>query len=705
MPTPVQSSTPSKDAQAVSPATGSVSEPRRCGAPPWLWWAVSIFGLLLVAHTAIGLLLAITGRYSALASVLLALLTTALLMPIVARAMRSIEAVDRSGAGHIAATVVLVVIAGLLLYGVRHIGHPVVIRTDPGSYASTARFLERHGVIKFDPGSAELEAIDGIRYGALSLYTMADGTLEPQFTHGPSVVMATAFALGGSGALFSTPAAMGSLAMLAMYLAIACVVRSRVLAIAATLGMAVCAPIIFVTRAPFSEPFVLAAIAIVLALILGSGHPPWPTQTWILIGALVGSSMLFRFDAQLYLIAFVLVVGYAVGRRECSAVAAGACLGAAFLTAAPGIIDVRYYSGFYYSGFESSARRMDQALAVALVLVPIAAIKPVQRAAATMVRRLSRLSVPIAIGVVLLGASLWIVRPYVQKQTGEWEPGGVYAGVVARLQQLQGEPVDAQRNYGELSVRSLGWYLGVPLVALAVVGFGRLVHIALRSRRSNLILITAIFAIGVPLYLWDPKITPHQLWATRRYVPLIIPAFVIAAAICSDWLIGYITSRGMRAICISVLAVGLILPAVVQTWPIREMNTQRTFLSAVQRLCAFTGSNGVVLELGSTRTVQTFRSWCGLDAGWVDASRSAESIQALIRAAAQTCRPAFVVGAPDGISAPPGSTAIHVTAANPWYPERTLSEPPSGYDPFVESLDVTINRLPTSQSCTPDTNG
>jgi hypothetical protein len=705
MPTPVQSSTPSKDAQAVSPATGSVSEARRCGAPPWMWWAVSIFGLLLVAHTAIGLLLAIMGRYSALASVLLALLTTVLAMPIVARAMRSIEAVDRSGAGHIAATVVLVVIAGLLLYGVRHIGHPVVIRTDPGSYASTARFLERHGVIKFDPRSAELEAIDGIRYGVLSLYTMPDGTLEPQFTHGPSVVMATAFALGGAGALFSTPAAMGSLAMLAMYLAIACVVRSRVLAIAATLGMAVCAPMIFVTRAPFSEPFVLAAIAMALALILGSGHPPWPTQTWILIGALIGSSMLFRLDAQLYLIAFVLVVGYAVARCECSAVAAGAGLGAAILTAAPGIFDVRYYSGFYYSGFASSARRMDQALAVALVLVPIAAIKPVQRAAATMVRRLSRLSVPIAIGVVLLGASLWIVRPYVQKQTGEWEPGGVYAGVVARLQQLQGEPVDAQRNYGELSVRSLGWYLGVPLVALAVVGFGRLVHIALRSRRSNLILITAIFAIGVPLYLWDPKITPHQLWATRRYVPLVIPAFVIAAAICSDWLIGYIASRRMRAICISVLAVGLILPAVVQTWPIREMNTQRTFLSAVQRLCAFTGSNGVVLELGSTRTVQTFRSWCGLDAGWVDASRSAESIQALNRAAAATCRPAFVVGAPDGISAPPGSTAFHVTAASPWYPERTLSEPPSGYDPFVESLDVTINRLPTSRSCTPDTNG
>jgi hypothetical protein len=670
-----------------------------------MWWAVSVFVLLLVAHTAVGLLLAITGHYSASVSLLLTLVIAALAMPVVARAMTAIEAVDRSRAGHVAATVLLVFIAALLLYGVRHIGQPVIIRIDPGSYASTARFLDREGEIKFDPRSAELEAIPGIRYGGLAVYDEPDGTLEPQFTHGPSVVMATAFALGGSSALFSTSAVMGSVAMLAIYLAITCVVRSRTLAVAATLGMAISAPMIYVTRATFSEPFVLVVIAMAIALILGSAGPPWSTQTWMLIGALIGSATLFRVDAQLYLVALVAIVGYVVLRRECSAVLAGACLGAAALTAAIGVIDVRFYSGAYYAALESRIWRMDQALIAACALVPIAAIKPVQRAVAATARRLSRLSVPLAVAVVLLGAGLWLVRPYVQKHRGNGEPGGVYVSIVERLQRIQGEPVDGQRDYTELSVRSLGWYLGAPLVALALVGFGRLVHVAVRFRRSRLLMVVIIFAIGVPLYLWDPSITPHQLWVTRRYVPLIIPAFVIAAAMASDWVIGNLTKRRMRAVGIWVLAVGLVLPAATQTWPIRGMNHQRTFLSAVQRMCAFTGSDGVVLEVGSSLTVQTFRSWCGLDAGWVVASDSAESIEALAGAATQTCRPAFVVGAPDTVLPPSGSTTIHVTSANPWYPERTLSEPSSAYDRFVEPLDITISRLRTSQSCSPDTTG
>ena len=703
MPIPVQSSNPIEGAEAVAaPATGSAHKPSSCGAPIWMWWAVGVCVLFLVAHTAIGLLLAVVGHYSASISLLLAVAAMALAMPVVARAMRSIDAIDRSRAGHLAAAVVLVVLAAILLYGVRHIGHPVIIRTDPGSYASTARFLDRQGEIKFDPRAPELEAISGIRYDGLAVYSEPDGTIEPQFTHGPSVVMATAFALGGSAALFSTSSVVGSLAMLAMYLAITCVVRSRVLAVAATLGMAVCAPMIYVTRATFSEPFVLAVLATAIALILGSVRPPWPTPTWILIGGLVGSAMLFRVDAELYLIALVVIVGYAIARRACSVAAGGACLGAAALTAAIGIIDVRIYSGGYYSALESNIWRMDQALVAACILVPLATLKPVQRMADGVARQLSRLSVPISIAVVLVGASLWIVRPYVQKHRVDG-PTGVYTRVIEQLQLIQGETVDGLRDYSELSVRSLGWYLGVPLVALALIGFGRLVYLALSPRRDNLVFVTIIFAIGVPLYLWATRITPHQLWATRRYVPLIIPAFVIAAALSSDWALGLARSRMTRALAVSVLTIGLVLPAAIQTSPIRGMNHQRTFLSAVQRMCAFTGSSGVVLELGSSLAVQTFRSWCGLDAGWVEAGGSEDSVVALTEAAARTCRPAFVVGAPGAVTAPPGSRTIRVTAANPWYPERTLSEPSSAYSPFVEPLDITISRLPT-QSCTPDNN-
>ena len=108
--------------------------------------------------------------------------------------------------------------------------------------------------------------------------------------------------------------------------------------------------------------------------------------------------------------------------------------------------------------------------------------------------------------------------------------GGGLDLYLEQVQRQAGDPIDIARTYAEQSVSWQALYFGWPTVVLAVGGYVLLLRRFLRERDYALLgLLTMGLSLSA-LYLWAPEITPDQVYAARRYVPVIMPALLIAAA-------------------------------------------------------------------------------------------------------------------------------------------------------------------------------
>jgi len=93
----------------------------------------------------------------------------------------------------------------------------------------------------------------------------------------------------------------------------------------------------------------------------------------------------------------------------------------------------------------------------------------------------------------------------------------------------------------------LGWYLGPAGIALGVAGIGWML-IKEANRRTAFMLGIGLFFSS--FYLWRIQANPHQIYAMRRYVPVVLPFFIIATAYLINWL--FINIRGRIRWLISI---------------------------------------------------------------------------------------------------------------------------------------------------------
>ncbi len=103
------------------------------------------------------------------------------------------------------------------------------------------------------------------------------------------------------------------------------------------------------------------------------------------------------------------------------------------------------------------------------------------------------------------------------------------------IRPIIGEPLLQPDTYSESLLlmtnhenwRRLGWYLSTPGVWLGIAGICFLLW---RLERKTAVLVAAGMAFSV-LYLWNVRANPHQIYVMRRYVPVVSPFFMLAAAV------------------------------------------------------------------------------------------------------------------------------------------------------------------------------
>jgi hypothetical protein len=228
--------------------------------------------------------------------------------------------------------------------------------------------------------------------------------------------------------------------------------------------------------------------------------------------------------------------------------------------------------------------------------------------------------------LVLIG---FAIRPYYQTVRGQTAPAAIR--YVASLQQLTGVSVDGRRQYYEMSLDWVLWYLGVPTVLLACAGAALLGR---RCVRAVLAWQDSLFAArlwGLPFLiigwsvvtvLWDPFVLPDQPAASRRLVPVVLPGLVLLAVWACSRLKLRAAELGARRVTASAVGVccvlALVIPAFVTSFDpglvrgrpgvvhdrlvfrgTAVMATGAGEISTVSRLCSAIGPNASVLFVDS----------------------------------------------------------------------------------------------------------
>jgi hypothetical protein len=411
----------------------------------------------------------------------------------------------------------------------------VLVTRDPGFLTLEGMWLTDHPAAPLPMGDAEAvaEAVPDVQ-ASTGAYYARDGVLHAQGAKLLPGLLALAGWAGGDHGVLLGNLAIGAVALLAVYgLGRRLVGPWWALVPVVALGLSL--PMLVFSRAAYTEP-------LNVAMVFGALTMSWTafeTRSWwrhLLAGALIGSTALSRIDGTASVIGFVAGLGLVAGatllpqarrRARTGLLVAGA---AALLLVGFGWLDLRLLSPGYLGHLGSQFSMLVTALATTVVVAALISFPrawdPVRRLA---LHRRRGLAVAAAVAVVLVAAVL--TTRFLWLPGYALDPESAYADLVAGLQAREGLPVEPTRSYDDWSVRWLSWYYGWPVVVLSFAGLAVLAHRAIARRDPRVLMVLAVIAAPSALYLWRISITPDQVWAMRRLLPVTLPGFLVASAV------------------------------------------------------------------------------------------------------------------------------------------------------------------------------
>jgi len=499
------------------------------------------------------------------------------------------------------------------LINARYAAQNVLISRDPGTYGVTAQWLLHHSSLDIDAQRGLFGNVLGFA-GAGFGTTSTTGHLYSQGAHGLPEVLAAGGSVLGSNAMFHLNALFGGLGLLSIY-GFGRLVVGRWAALVAAALVGISLPQIAFSRDTYTESLSQLLVFGGLALLwrCRSGQ----TAQWAVAGAVLAASCLTRIDAFLVLpplVAFAalrLAITPAAERRVAVRDTAGLLAGAA-IPALLGLRDLQLLSSGYYRDlhgqFSQIYTLIGLSVVAGVVLVVVGwktRLLPWFEAHGTRWRH--RAGDVAAALVVVVGVAL-ALRPLYMEGGGA-DPA--QADLVRGLQAGAHQRIAPLRTYAENSVTWLAWYAGPLATGLALIGVALLLRRLVRDRRLELLPFLAFLLVTSLLYLLKPSITPDQIWAMRRYVPIVIPGLAICALLVLSEGLARL-SKTPRAFVAVVAGVALFAPVAYITKPFVRVREGVPQLQEIQRVCDTVPDGDGVVVIGdlAIRYVQTIRSFC-----------------------------------------------------------------------------------------------
>ena len=418
----------------------------------------------------------------------------------------------------------LVLAGGLILAAVLTFGFPgefVIGGRDENSYTLHAMWIAEHHRLDIPyPWPRDLHSMFYDAFLRWSGTFRTEPTMTPAFGHVFPVWLAQAMTTFGYEGMLRLNGVFSLIATLVVY-GLCRSVISTPFAVAVALMLALNPASLWIARTPLTEVLTQMLLWAALWLIVMAlrRHMRLPAS---LAGVMLGVAVLVRIDMLLTLPLMVLA-HLATTLVEDDRVPSAPVWSAFYATALPSIV----LAGGYYLAFSRPyVFELMPQLAQIAVLAAVAVIL-LYAGTRSRIRKWLRPVVAsrvfmLGVGIALTGLALyaWFIRPID-------EPFRVFGDSQVGLA--------GKRTFAEESLRDLGAYVSVPVVMAGLAGWFATLRIATRSRFGwwmPLLLVSAGFAF---LYLWSPSITPDHFWAIRRFMPAVIPAFVVLTGV-GGWL-------------------------------------------------------------------------------------------------------------------------------------------------------------------------
>ncbi len=484
---------------------------------------------------------------------------------------------------------------------------------DPATYALAGEWLVHHPAAPVDVHAGVFGSAQGLVFASNGFPALpTPGQVQPQGAHLIQALVASAGWLGGNAALLRANVVVGAIALLAVY-AFARRIVQPWFALGAVAVLAATLPMAEFSRAVYTEPLAMAFAWGGFALVW-LAHEAGRRRDFVVAGLVVGATALTRIDGLLSVLAVlpylaVVVVGGVLRRDRQPLVRAGLVGLPAAAVVVLAVRDLQTLAPVYYHDLGDQVRLILRgffALTVvcALAVGAVAVRRTLPKRAAPMWLRAAP---PVAfVGTCALMAALasrplWLVDRN--------SSGGGYANYVTFLQKARHLPIDGTRGYAELTVKWISWYVGVPAVVLGTLGLALLLARTVRRFEPPLVLALGMVVLTGLLYLVRPSITPDQVWASRRLLPLAFPGVLVGVAVALTWLLRRSSALGVLAVLLGVLVGWNTVDASQKLWGTRQYVPQ---LAEVTAVCAALPDDAAVLvgpSLVST-WLQTVRSYC-----------------------------------------------------------------------------------------------
>jgi len=508
----------------------------------------------------------------------------------------------------------LVVLAVALCWIAINVGYAsryVVVTRDPGFLTLESLWLVDHPNPTIPTGSAA--AIDDALVGARAsgaAFALRDGMLYAQGAKLLPGLLAIGGWVGGDIAVLAGNLVIGALALLAVY-GLGRRLTGPLLAVVPVVALAASMPMTAFSRAPYSEPLTVA-LAFGGLTVIWSG---FETRTWwrYAVGAsMIGATALVRIDGAAVVVGLIAGFGIAaaatLGTRARRRMSWGlvATMGASSAMVALGYLDLSWHSPRYLDDLRGRFSQLIVALvATAAVSLVLALPRSWDATRAFALRRRAMLgwvaaAAAVVVAVFLTSRPLWMVNHNLPAGSG-------YARLIEGLQNLEGLGIDPTRSYDEMSVTWLAWYYGWPMVVLAFAGLALILRRAVAERDPRWLVTAAVIGAPSALYLWRVSITPDQIWAMRRLLPVTIPGFLLLAtvALAALW-----ATRRRWARAATVLLAAVIVAFPLTTWGTLFTTVEHSGrYGQAEAVCAALPSPRVVF-VGTFTYLPTLRIMC-----------------------------------------------------------------------------------------------
>ena len=526
------------------------------------------------------------------------------------------ERIERPRSTVIWSALALVVALSSFLANAYLSSQDIVVVRDPSLYAATAQWLAGHSSLPIPTASDVFAGTPGLLEASPGFQVHAGGgAVDPQGSHLTQALVALVGAVFGQGALLKANAALGALALLAFF-GLTRRFAGGGWALLVTVALAISMPMLHLSRAVFTEPLTLAMVVGGLSMLWRAQHSRgrWEAAA---AGLILGAAALARIDGSVSLLFLVILVAFSLALAPPPERAAVGSWSAALLAgAAPptavGFLDLERLAPGYAVDLSPQLGRIQQGF-LALVLVSLVVVLLGWRTH-LLDRVLGLRWLPALAGGGVFGYALLLAsRPLWLERHGT---PLYYQASLGNLQKALREAVDPSRSYDENTVTWLSWYYGWPVLGLATVGLTVLTFRCVRDRDLTLVPVLTLLGLVGSLYFWQVSIVPDQIWAIRRFVPVVIPLLLLTAAYALSLLWSHLGRRQLIGrLVVGGLAIAVVVMPFRTSQPLATTRQAVPQLAQIRSVCQLLPVDAAVLLADPSAAEEyavTLRAYCNV---------------------------------------------------------------------------------------------